>query len=143
LCSRGLANTMLVVNSAAAMLLDAFRDRKDFSAERFLYIKRMNQTTLDFNDQLVHGAYVSFRQFDLWRAWSKTWFLAWQMGFTRPACPFFDYQERGDRQVFHRPRRSRAAGQRSRSFGFQTPTLCGLARQYRASGIFVEAALAV
>jgi FADH2 O2-dependent halogenase len=100
LFSRGLANTMLVVNSAAAMLLDAFGDRKDFSAERFSYIERMNQTSLDFNDKLVHGAYVSFRHFDLWRAWSKTWFLSWQMGFTRTSGTLFDYQENGDPRVF-------------------------------------------
>jgi FADH2 O2-dependent halogenase len=100
LFSRGMANTFQVLNSAAAMLLDAFKDRRDFSAERFNYIERMNQTALNFNDQLVHGAYVAFRDFDLWRAWSKVWFLSWHMGFTRIAGTLLDFYERGDRSVF-------------------------------------------
>lgn len=99
LFSRGMSSTTQVVNSAAALILEAFKDG-DFSAERFAYVEKLNQSTLDFNDRLVHGSYVSFRHFDLWRAWSKVWFLAWHMASMRIAGTFFHYLETGDKELF-------------------------------------------
>jgi tetracycline 7-halogenase / FADH2 O2-dependent halogenase len=100
LFSRGLANTTQIVNSLSAFLLKAFQDG-DFSAQRFSYIEKMNQTLLDFNDELVHGSYVAFRDFDLWRAWSKVWFLAWNLGSARIAGTYLRYQETQDPTLFN------------------------------------------
>jgi tetracycline 7-halogenase / FADH2 O2-dependent halogenase len=100
LFSRGLANTTQVINSFVAILLEAFRDG-DFSAQRFAYIEKMNQTALDFNDGLVHGSYIAFRDFDLWRAWSKVWFLAWNLGSARISGTYFRYQETHDPTIFN------------------------------------------
>jgi FADH2 O2-dependent halogenase len=99
LFSRGMANTMQVIYAFAPMLMTALAD-DDLSAERFAAIDAFNQTILDFNDRLVHGSYVSFRDFDLWRAWSKVWFLGWNMGIARIVGTYFSYLEKGDRAVF-------------------------------------------
>lgn len=99
LFSRGMSSTTQVVNSAAALILAAFKDG-DFSAKRFAYIEQLNQSLLDHNDRLVHGSYVAFRDFDLWRAWSKVWFLAWNLASSRIAGTFFRYLDTGDRALF-------------------------------------------
>ncbi|WP_256788104.1 NAD(P)/FAD-dependent oxidoreductase [Frankia sp. AvcI1] len=101
LFSRGMANTMQVIYAFTPTLLAALAD-DDFSAERFGHIDTLNQTILDVNDKLVHGSYVSFRDFDLWRAWSKVWFLGWNMGIARIVGTYFGYLEKGDRALFDR-----------------------------------------
>lgn len=72
LFSRGLQNTMSVVHSLAWRLIDAVRDN-DFQVERFRYVERLEQGLLDVNDQLVAGAYTSFRSWDLWDLWFRVW----------------------------------------------------------------------
>ncbi|CAO5176773.1 Monodechloroaminopyrrolnitrin halogenase PrnC [Frankia sp. AiPs1] len=99
LFSRGMANTMQVIYAFTPTLLAALGD-DDFSAQRFAHIDTLNQTILDVNDQLVYGSYVSFRDFDLWRAWSKVWFLGWNMGIARIVGTYFGYLEKGDRALF-------------------------------------------
>ncbi|WP_018505276.1 NAD(P)/FAD-dependent oxidoreductase [Parafrankia discariae] len=99
LFSRGMANTMQVIYAFAPMLMDALADG-DLSAERFASIDQLNQTILDVNDRLVAGSYTSFRDFDLWRAWSKVWFMAWNLGISRIVGTYFGFLERGDPALF-------------------------------------------
>ncbi|HEY4006933.1 MAG TPA: tryptophan 7-halogenase [Pseudonocardia sp.] len=74
LFSRGLSNTAEAVNALAWRLLDAVRD-DDFSAERFEYIDRLQQSLFDFNDELVNAAFISFSDYQLWSAVFRIW--AW------------------------------------------------------------------
>ncbi|HEX2051781.1 MAG TPA: NAD(P)/FAD-dependent oxidoreductase [Actinomycetota bacterium] len=74
LFSRGLSNTMDIINALSWRLLDALRD-DDFSVERFEYIQRLEQGLLDFNDDLVANAYTSFQDWYLWDAWFRVWSL--------------------------------------------------------------------
>ncbi|WP_018638606.1 NAD(P)/FAD-dependent oxidoreductase [Parafrankia elaeagni] len=99
LFSRGMANTMQVIYAFAPLLMEALADG-DLSAERFAPIEQLNQTILDVNDQLVAGSYVSFRDFDLWRAWSKVWFMAWNLGISRIVGTYFTFEESGDPALF-------------------------------------------
>ncbi|SQD97117.1 MULTISPECIES: NAD(P)/FAD-dependent oxidoreductase [unclassified Parafrankia] len=101
LFSRGMANTMQVIYAFAPMLMDALTDG-DLSAERFASIDQLNQTILDVNDRLVAGSYTSFQDFDLWRAWSKVWFMAWNLGISRIVGTYFGFLERGDPALFDR-----------------------------------------
>jgi tetracycline 7-halogenase / FADH2 O2-dependent halogenase len=101
LFSRGMANTMQVIYAFAPLLMAALDDG-DLSAERFASIDTLNQTILDFNDRLVHGSYISFRDFDLWRAWSKVWFMGWNLGIARIVGTYFGFLESGDRALFDR-----------------------------------------
>ena len=98
LFSRGMGNTMAVIEAFLPRFLAARADG-DYSAARFEYVDRLSQTILDNNDKLVHGSYLSFRDFDLWKAWSKMWFLAWNLGAMRLAGSYYRYLETGDTAV--------------------------------------------
>jgi tetracycline 7-halogenase / FADH2 O2-dependent halogenase len=98
LFSRGMANTMAVIEEFVPTFLAARRE-DDFSADRFRHIDRLNQGILDNNDKLVAGSYIAFRDFDLWRAWSKMWYLAWNLGVIRIAGSYYRYLETGDARV--------------------------------------------
>lgn len=74
LFSRGLENTMEIINSLVCRVIDATRD-DDFSVERFEYIQELEQGLLDFNDDLVANAYTSFQSWNLWDAWFRVWSL--------------------------------------------------------------------
>ncbi len=74
LFSRGLSNTAEAINALAWRLLRAVKD-DDFSAKRFEYIDRLQQGLLDYNDELVNAAYISFDDYDLWSAVFRIW--AW------------------------------------------------------------------
>lgn len=74
LFSRGLSNTAEVINALAWRLLRAVHD-DDFSRERFGYIERLQQGLLDYNDDLVNSAFISFADYDLWTAVFRIW--AW------------------------------------------------------------------
>lgn len=98
LFSRGMANTMAVIEAFVPRFLAAHRDG-DYSAGRFAYVDSLSQTILDNNDKLIAGSYIAFRDFDLWRAWSKMWFLAWNLGVMRLAGSYYRYVETGDTAV--------------------------------------------
>jgi tetracycline 7-halogenase / FADH2 O2-dependent halogenase len=72
LYSRGLTNTLEVVNSLAWRLIEASRDR-DWSTERFAYIDSVQQGLFDLHDDLVYSSFVGFRDYDLWNAVSRVW----------------------------------------------------------------------
>jgi FADH2 O2-dependent halogenase len=75
LFSRGMTNTLEIVNALAWRLLAALRD-DDFAIERFKPVQDLEQGLLDFNDNLVANAYTSFRSFELWDAWVRVWSLS-------------------------------------------------------------------
>ncbi len=72
LFSRGMANTVDGLYALAGLLLEAFKD-KDFSAERFASLDRLQQRSLDYNDRLVSCSYIAFSDFAVWNAWYRVW----------------------------------------------------------------------
>lgn len=74
LFSRGLSNSFEIVNALGWRLLDALDD-DDFSEERFAPVQELEQSLIDFNDDLVANAYTSFGDFRLWDAWFRVWSL--------------------------------------------------------------------
>lgn len=78
--SRGLANTLAVVNSLAGRLIDAARS-DDWSTERFGYIDRLQQGLFNVHDDLAYSSFVGFRHYELWnaiiRVWKSTSFMTW------------------------------------------------------------------
>lgn len=95
LFSRGMGNTMAVIEAFVPRFLAA-RSKGDYSSEQFSYVDKLSQTILDNNDKLIAGSYISFRDFDLWRAWSKMWFLAWNLGGMRLNGAYYRFLESGD-----------------------------------------------
>ncbi|NDZ79371.1 NAD(P)-binding protein [Streptomyces sp. SID10853] len=80
LYSRGLTNTMTVINSLAGRLIAAAR-ADDWSTERFAYVDKLQQGLFDVHDDLVYSSYIGFGHYDLWnavvRVWKATSFLSW------------------------------------------------------------------
>lgn len=74
LFSRGMTNTLEIINALAWRLLAALRE-DDFAVERFKPVEELEQGLLDFNDDLVANAYTSFQRFELWDAWVRVWSL--------------------------------------------------------------------
>lgn len=74
LFSRGLSNTFEIVNALGWRLLQAL-DEDDFSTERFEPVQHLEQSLIDFNDDLVANAYTSFQDYHLWDAWFRVWSL--------------------------------------------------------------------
>jgi len=72
LYSRGLTNTLEVVNALAWRLIEASRDG-DWSTERFTYVDRVQQGLFDVHDDLVYCSFVGFRHYDLWNAVVRVW----------------------------------------------------------------------
>ncbi|WP_436531408.1 NAD(P)/FAD-dependent oxidoreductase [Actinoplanes sp. HUAS TT8] len=101
LFSRGMANTMAVIEAFVPLFLKA-RETGDYSAAHFAYLDTLNQSILDNNDKLIAGSYIAFRDFDLWRAWSKMWYLAWNLGVIRIAGTYYQYLETADPTLLDR-----------------------------------------
>jgi len=80
LYSRGLTNTVDIVNALSGRLIAAARE-DDWSTERFRYIDRLQQGLFDVHDDMVYSSYVAFRNYDLWnaviRVWKATSFMTW------------------------------------------------------------------
>jgi FADH2 O2-dependent halogenase len=72
LYSRGLTNTLEVVNSLAWRLIEAAGDG-DWSTGRFAYIDRLQQGLYDVHDDLVYSSFVGFGHYDLWNAVLRVW----------------------------------------------------------------------
>ncbi|WP_420597051.1 NAD(P)/FAD-dependent oxidoreductase [Deinococcus sp.] len=109
LFSRGMANTMAVIEAFVPRFMEAHAEQ-DYRAERFAYVNQLSQTLLDNTDKLVAGSYIAFRDFDLWRAWSKMWFLAWNLGGMRLTGAYYRYLETGDVEILNELHRGELPG---------------------------------
>jgi tetracycline 7-halogenase / FADH2 O2-dependent halogenase len=74
LFSRGLSNSLEIINALTWRLLDALKE-DDFDVDRFKYVQELEQGQLDFNDNLVANAYTSFGNYQLWDVWFRMWSL--------------------------------------------------------------------
>ncbi|MFJ2813268.1 NAD(P)/FAD-dependent oxidoreductase [Streptomyces sp. NPDC087294] len=72
LYSRGMTNTLEVVNSLAWRLIRAVEE-DDWSTERFAYVDRLQQGLFDVHDDLVYSSFVGFRDYALWNAVTRVW----------------------------------------------------------------------
>jgi FADH2 O2-dependent halogenase len=72
LFSRGLAITMDVINTLAGRVLGALR-ADDFSMSRFEYVETFTKNLVEYNDQLVNCAFISFADYRLLNAWLRVW----------------------------------------------------------------------
>ncbi|WP_170134975.1 NAD(P)/FAD-dependent oxidoreductase [Acuticoccus kandeliae] len=99
LFSRGLSNSMEVINLAAQLLIEGAR-KNDFSEKHLTPLKTLQSETARWNDRLVHGAYTSFRDFSLWNAWFRFWGLSQTYGVLRLAKAFTDFERSNDPAAF-------------------------------------------
>ncbi|HEX2051782.1 MAG TPA: tryptophan 7-halogenase [Actinomycetota bacterium] len=99
LFSRGLSNTTETINALAWRLLRAVKD-DDFSAERFEYVDRLQQGLLDFNDELVNAAFISWCDYDLWTAVFRIWAWGSNAGTFRLQEALTKFMRDGDERHF-------------------------------------------
>ncbi|MGW2492649.1 NAD(P)/FAD-dependent oxidoreductase [Streptomyces sp. NPDC001606] len=99
LYSRGLTNTLEVVNALAWRLIEAAKD-DDWSTERFAFIDRLQQGLFDVHDDVVYSSFVGFRHYDLWNAVLRVWEATTVMPTVTLEQAFRRFQETQDDQVF-------------------------------------------
>jgi FADH2 O2-dependent halogenase len=99
LFSRGLTNTLEVVNALAWRLIAASRDG-DWSTERFAYVDRLQQGLYDVHDDLVYSSFVGFRHYQLWNAVVRVWKTTSILPTMRIENALRAYVESRDEQVF-------------------------------------------
>ncbi|SHN37185.1 NAD(P)/FAD-dependent oxidoreductase [Actinacidiphila paucisporea] len=109
LYSRGLTNTLEVVNSLAWRLIAASRDG-DWSTKRFAYIDKLQQGLYDVHDDLVYSSFVGFRHYELWNAVSRVWKTTSILPTMRIENALRDYKACGDEQVLLELERTETPG---------------------------------
>jgi len=72
LYSRGLTNTVEVINALAWRLIAALKD-DDFSEERFEYVGQLQEGLIRYNDGIVNCSFISWADWDLWNAVYRVW----------------------------------------------------------------------
>lgn len=109
LYSRGMTNTLELINIMAWRLIAASRDG-DWSTERFEYLETLQQGLFDFHDDIVYSSFVAFRDYDLWNAVNRTWQLGTMLGNVVIEDAYYRYTLSGDDKVFLDLEQSRYPG---------------------------------
>jgi FADH2 O2-dependent halogenase len=109
LYSRGLTNTLEVVNALAWRLIEASRD-DDWSTERFTYVNDVQQGLFDVHDDLVYSSFVSFRDYDLWNAVVRVWESTSIMPTMTVERAYRQFKESRDDRVFRDLERTSTPG---------------------------------
>jgi FADH2 O2-dependent halogenase len=99
LFSRGMSNTVEIIDALSWRLLDALKD-DDFSTERFEYVERLEQGLLDYNDDLINASFISFSNFRLWDAIFRMWGFTSNYGAMRLTQAELRFEMTGDDQYF-------------------------------------------
>ena len=95
LFSRGMVNTVEVIYQLLDPLLEALAN-DDFDEEAFRSVDREQQRILDYNDDLVNGAFISWENFDLWNAWLRVFGLGTFLAEFHLMNGMSDYSRTGD-----------------------------------------------
>ncbi|MEV5976633.1 tryptophan 7-halogenase [Streptomyces sp. NPDC052114] len=109
LYSRGLTNTLELVNALGWRLIAASRDG-DWSLERFGYLEPLQQGLFDFHDDLVHSSFVGFGDYELWNAVNRTWMLGTMLGNVMLEDAHFRFSKTGDDSIFRDLEKSERPG---------------------------------
>lgn len=99
LFSRGMSNTVEVIDAVAWRILDSLRD-DDFSEERYAYVERLQQGLLDYNDDLCNVSFLAFPHFKLWDAIFRIWGFSSNYGAMRLSRAQLQYNLTGDEQIY-------------------------------------------
>ncbi|MET8175388.1 NAD(P)/FAD-dependent oxidoreductase [Streptomyces clavifer] len=99
LYSRGLTNTLELVNSLGWRIIQASKDG-DWSMERFGYLEELQQGLFDFHDDIVYSSFVGFGDYELWNAVNRTWMLGTMLGNVMLEDAYYRFERTGDDAVF-------------------------------------------
>jgi tetracycline 7-halogenase / FADH2 O2-dependent halogenase len=99
LYSRGLTNTLEVVNALAWRLIQSSRDGK-WDTERFRYVEDLQQGLFDVHDDLAYSSFTAFRDYDLWNATYRVWEIGTVLGTLVVENAYFAFQRTGSDGIF-------------------------------------------
>ncbi|HKD02176.1 MAG TPA: tryptophan 7-halogenase [Terriglobales bacterium] len=100
LFSRGMINTLEVIQALIDPLLNALAE-DNFDQQRFAHIEQLQQRVLDYNDNLVNGAFISWADFDIWNAWLRVWALGTVITEFRVMKVLNEYSRSHDENCLH------------------------------------------
>ncbi len=95
LFSRGMFNTVEVIYALLDPLLEALATDK-FDNEAFLPVDRQQQRVLNYNDNLVNCAFISWADFELWNAWLRVFGIGTFLAEFHLMNGMSDYTRTGD-----------------------------------------------
>src|SRR6266481_1578254 len=95
LFSRGMFNTVEVIQTLLDPLLEALAT-DNFDDEAFLPVEEQQQRVLNYNDDLVNCAFISWADFDLWNAWLRVFGLGTFLAEFHLMNGMSDYTRTGD-----------------------------------------------
>jgi tetracycline 7-halogenase / FADH2 O2-dependent halogenase len=95
LFSRGMFNTVEVIQTLLDPLLEALAT-DNFNDEAFLPVDQQQQRVLNYNDDLVNCAFISWADFDLWNAWLRVFGLGTFLAEFHLMNGMSDYSRTGD-----------------------------------------------
>jgi FADH2 O2-dependent halogenase len=95
LFSRGMFNTVEIIYALLEPLLEALAT-DNFDKEAFLAVDRQQQKVLNYNDDLVNCAFISWDDFDLWNAWLRVFGLGTFLAEFHLMNAMSDYSRTGD-----------------------------------------------
>ncbi|MFC6931095.1 NAD(P)/FAD-dependent oxidoreductase [Actinomadura yumaensis] len=99
LFSRGMSNTVEVIDAVAWRLLQSLKD-DDFSEERYEYVERLQQGLLTYNDELVNSSMIAFPHFQLWDPVFRIWAFSSNYGAMRLTRAQLRYNLTGDERHY-------------------------------------------
>jgi tetracycline 7-halogenase / FADH2 O2-dependent halogenase len=99
LFSRGMSNSVEVIDAVAWRVLDSLKD-DDFSEERYEYVEDLQQGLLKYNDELVNSALVAFSEYKLWDPIFRIWGFSSNYGAMRLTGANLKYQRTGDERAY-------------------------------------------
>lgn len=99
LFSRGLTGTFEVVNALAWRLIESART-DDWSTEKFRYMEALDAGLFETHDTIVHSAFQSWPNYDVWNAVFRVWALGMVMGTLEVEKAYFDYVKVRDDRIF-------------------------------------------
>ena len=95
LFSRGMFNTVEIIYSLLDPLLEALAT-DNFDDEAFIPVDQQQQRVLNYNDDLVNCAFISWSDFDLWNAWLRVFGLGTFLAEFHLMNGMSDYTRTGD-----------------------------------------------
>ena len=95
LFSRGMFNTVEVIQTLLDPLLEALAT-DNFDDAAFLPVEEQQQRVLNYNDDLVNCAFISWADFDLWNAWLRVFGLGTFLAEFHLMNGMSDYSRTGD-----------------------------------------------
>lgn len=94
LFSRGLNNSLEAIDLISDALICDFDKSGKLTKSNIDKINKQQASHISWNDKLVHGAYLSFSNPELWNAWYRVWGLNQPLGMYKTSSQLYLYDKK-------------------------------------------------